>query len=167
MDVINSGGIGGSLGSSKDGDIVVEKASGILSVGGLWQKAFLALHYCPKPVIACIQGGCFGAALEMVLFCDIRFTTKQAVFKAPEVDLGFAADVGGNQMIARVTGNDSFAREIMLLGRSFSGSEALRFGLVSRVFESNEQLRAEAFEVAAQIAEKSPVATTSVKTLLN
>jgi len=166
MDVVNSGGIGGSLGSS-GADTVVEKASAILSVGRLWQKSFSAIMYCPKPVIAAIQGGCFGAALEMVLFCDIRFTTKSTIFKAPEVDLAFAADVGGNQMIARVTGNDSLARELMMLGRSLSGSEALRFGLVSRVLETNEQLHAEAFEAAARIAEKSPVASAGVKTILN
>ena len=64
----------------------------MLREGGEWQRAWKAINECNKPVIACMQGGCFGAALEMVAFADVRFCTEDCVFQAPEVDLGLAAD---------------------------------------------------------------------------
>ena len=84
-------------------------AAKILRDGGAWQQAWLAINRCNKPVIACIQRGCFGAALEMIAYTDIRFCTADTVFQAPEVDIGLAADIGGNQMLPKIIGNDSLS----------------------------------------------------------
>ena len=73
-----------------------QKSISTLKFGGAWQDAWKAINLCPKPVIACIQRGCFGAALEMVCYADIRYCTEDCIFQAPEVDIGIAADLGGN-----------------------------------------------------------------------
>eukprot|EP00729_Bicosta_minor_P007022 gene7022-7384_t len=142
-------------------------AAKILRDGGAWQQAWLAINRCNKPVIACIQRGCFGAALEMIAYTDIRFCTADTVFQAPEVDIGLAADIGGNQMLPKIIGNDSLLREIMITGRKVSADEALAVGLVSRTFATHSGMMAEAYAMAETIAAKSPLAVMGVKNMLN
>ena len=166
---ISEGGIGNvsSAGRSPNADPIIKKAAGVLRNGGVWQRCHLAIHKCRKPVVCAIQKGCYGAALEMVCFADIRMCTSDCVFQAPEVDLGFAADVGGNQMLPKIIGNDSLLRELCLTGRTFGSQEAFSFGLVSRVCKDHQELSQHALQVATVIAAKSPVATQGVKTMLN
>jgi delta(3,5)-delta(2,4)-dienoyl-CoA isomerase len=56
------------------------------------------------------------------------------------VDVGLAADIGGNQMLPKIVGNDSLLRELMLSARPMHAAEALQFGLVSRVLQDKEAL---------------------------
>lgn len=146
---------------------VARRALGVMREGGEWQRAWRAINLCSKPVIACVHGGCLGAALEMICFCDIRLCTEDAYFKAPEVDLGLAADIGGNQMFPKIIGNDSLLRELQMTGRTLPADEALSFGLVSRVLKDQGELMRIANEMASAIASKSPVAMLGVKTMLN
>jgi delta(3,5)-delta(2,4)-dienoyl-CoA isomerase len=139
----------------------------VLREGGHWQRSWKAINNCDKPVIACIHGGCFGAALEMIAFADIRFCTKDCVFQAPEVDLGLAADIGGNQLLPKIVGNDSLLRELQLSGRKLHAAEALSFGLVSRVLKDQTELMENALEIASSIAAKSPIAVLGTKQMLN
>ena len=144
-----------------------QKSISTLKFGGAWQDAWKAINLCPKPVIACIQRGCFGAALEMVCYADIRYCTEDCIFQAPEVDLGIAADLGGNQLFPKIIGNDSMVRELQLSGRRFSAAEAFQFGLISKVCKDAEKMRVEALALATQIAEKSPMAVLGIKMMLN
>ena len=144
-----------------------QKSISTLKFGGAWQDAWKAINLCPKPVIACIQRGCFGAALEMVCYADIRYCTEDCIFQAPEVDIGIAADLGGNQLFPKIIGNDSLVRELQLSGRRFGAAEAFQFGLVSKVCKDVQKLRDEALALATIIAEKSPVAVMGIKTMLN
>ena len=171
--IVAGGGIGGAVltadgnGGDDNDDPVVRVAASVLREGGNWQRCWQSLTDCSKPVVTAIQGGCYGAALELVCYADVRFASADCVFQAPEVDLGFAADIGGNQMFPKIVGNQSAVRELQLSGRRFSASEALEFGLVSRVLPDADSLRAAALSLAQMIAAKSPVATMGVKKMLN
>lgn len=81
--------------------------------------------------------------------------------------LGLAADVGTLQRLPKITGNDSLARELAVDGREFSAQEAKSLGLVSRIFDSQKDLLDGAFEIARQIASKSPLAIQETKLTLN
>mmetsp|Transcript_70359 Transcript_70359/g.228720 ORF Transcript_70359/g.228720 Transcript_70359/m.228720 type:complete len:289 (+) Transcript_70359:56-922(+) len=139
----------------------------IRSVGKHWQDAFTNLEKCGKVVIACVHGACIGAGVELIAAADIRFCSADAVFGLKEVDVGLAADVGGLQRFPRLVGNQSLVRELVFSGRNLSASEALPFGLVSRICPSREALMQEAVELAKVIASKSPIALLGAKTLLN
>lgn len=139
----------------------------ILRSGREWQQAWSQISSCGKPVIACVHGGCFGAALEMICAADIRFCTTNAYFLAPEVDLGMAADIGGLQRFPKIVGNDSLVRELMLSGRKMFAAEAKELGLVSHIAKDREALMKAAINLANKISSKSPVATLGIKTLLN
>jgi len=146
---------------------VARLALAIRRMGKAWQQAFNNIEQCGKAVIACAHNGVFGAGIEMISACDVRFCTQDAFFSAAEVTLGMAADVGGLQRFPKVMGNQSLVRELALSGRRFTAAEALQHGFVSRVLEDKEKMLQAALELATQIASKSPIATLGVKAFLN
>jgi enoyl-CoA hydratase/carnithine racemase len=92
-----------------------------------------------KPVIAAINGPCFGAGLELALACHIRLCSEKARLGLPEVSIGVIPGLGGIQRLIRVTG-ESKALEMILLGDMISASRALELNLVSRVFPKKDFL---------------------------
>jgi delta(3,5)-delta(2,4)-dienoyl-CoA isomerase len=82
-----------------------------------FQAAFTAIEKCTKPVIAAIHNACFGAGVDLVTACDIRYCTKDSFFCVKEVDVGLAADVGSLQRLPKVIGNHSLVRELCFTGR--------------------------------------------------
>lgn len=133
----------------------------------LCQEGFNALEQCKKPVIAAIQGHCVGAGISLVSCADIRYSVTDAVFSIKEPDVGLAADVGILQRLQKVSGNESWAREAAFTARTFSGDEALKYGFVSRTFDSKDLCLSSAFELAAEIAQKTPVAVYGTKLAMN
>ncbi|CAO3688483.1 unnamed protein product [Umbelopsis vinacea] len=132
-----------------------------------FQASFTAIEQCDKPVIAAIHNGCFGAGVDMITACDIRYATKDSFFCVKEVDVGLAADVGTLQRLPKVIGNHSLVRELCYTGRNLYADEALHCGLVNKVLGSQEEVIAEAIKTAKLIASKSPVAVVGTKNLLN
>ncbi|KAI8340754.1 ClpP/crotonase-like domain-containing protein [Chlamydoabsidia padenii] len=128
-----------------------------------FQNAFTAIEECEKPVIAAVHNGCFGAGVDMITACDMRYCTKDAFFCVKEVDIGLAADVGTLQRLPKVIGSQSLVRELCYTGRNLYANEALQHGLVNRVYDNQEQLIAESLKMAALIASKSPVAVVGTK----
>ena len=118
------------------------------------------------PVIAAVQGGCDGGALDLITACDIRLASKEAFFCIQEVNIGMAADVGTLQRLPRLI-PDSKMRELAYTGRKMLADEAKESGLVSSVFESQEDMLKAANELALDIATKSPVAIYGLKALMN
>ena len=131
------------------------------------QDGFTALETCTKPVIAAIHGPCFGAGTSLITAADIRYCTSDARLSIKEVDVGLAADVGVLQRIQKITGNDSLSRELVFTARAFNGSQAKEYGLVSRVFETKDDMILAAKELAKEIASKSPVAVQGSKIAMN
>ncbi|KAJ1922207.1 hypothetical protein H4219_000069 [Mycoemilia scoparia] len=131
------------------------------------QDCISAIEQCDKPVIALIHSGCFGAGVDLATACDIRFCTQDAFFTVKEVDIGIAADVGTLQRLPKVVGNDSWVRDLAYTARKAGADEALKFGLVSKVFENREEGLAKSIGVASEIASKSPVAVIGTKHVLN
>ena len=118
------------------------------------------------PVIAAVQGGCVGGALDLITACDIRLASKEAFFCIQEINIGMAADVGTLQRLPRII-PDSKMREMAYTGRKMLADEAKESGLVSNVYESQEDMLKAANELAEDIATKSPVAIYGLKALMN
>lgn len=92
-----------------------------------------------KPVIAAINGPCFGGGLELALACHIRLCSEKARLGLPEVSIGVIPGLGGIQRLIRVAG-ESKALEMILLGDMISATRALELNLVSRVFPKKDFL---------------------------
>jgi hypothetical protein len=65
------------------------------------------------------------------------------------------------------SGNDSLLRELSYTGRELHADEALRFGLISRIFDSPKDVQDAARKLAQEISTKSPIALIGIKRVLN
>jgi enoyl-CoA hydratase len=115
----------------------------------------LALRALPQPVIAAVNGPAAGFGLALCLASDIRYASREAVFRVAFINVGVSnCDMGTSWLLPRLIGA-SRAHELMLTGRRLGGEEALRIGLVAELTE-DELLPQRALEAASQIASLSP-----------
>jgi enoyl-CoA hydratase len=119
----------------------------------------------PMPTIVAIEANALGGGLELALACDIRVASERASLGLPEVRLAVTPGAGGTQRLPRAIGV-ARAKELALTGRIVDAREAERIGLVSRVVSAG-QARAAADEIAAEIAQRGPIAVREVKELID
>ncbi|AAN69622.1 Enoyl-CoA hydratase/isomerase family protein [Pseudomonas putida KT2440] len=130
------------------------------------QASFTAVDACRKPVLAAVQGYCIGGAIDLISACDMRYCSRDAQFSIKEIDMGMAADVGTLQRLPRIIG-DGIMRELAFTGRNVEADEALRIGLVNRVYDDQAALMDGVFAIAREIAAKSPIAVAGTKEMLS
>ncbi|WP_397408945.1 enoyl-CoA hydratase-related protein [Polaromonas sp.] len=126
------------------------------------QATFTKLETLRIPVIAAIQGGCIGGAVDMVTACCIRYAATDAFFCIQEINIGMVADVGTLQRLPKLVPL-AVVKELAYTGRRLSATKALGYGLVNEVFDSPEALLAGALQCAKEIASKPPVAIWGTK----
>ena len=129
------------------------------------QHSFSCLANARFPVIAAVQGGVIGGAVDLTSACDIRYATADAFFQIQEINIGMTADVGTFPRLCRLM-PDGLVRELAYTGRRLLAEEALRAGLVNAVFPTAEACTAHALSVAREIAAKPPVAVTGSKVMI-
>lgn len=127
-------------------------------------RAWLAIRELEVPTIAAVNGPAVGAGLCLALACDIRYAAASARMSAPFVKLGMHPGMAATHLLPDVVGL-AHARELLLTGRSVDADEALRLGLVSRVFPDDE-FAAGVQEIAAGIAATAPIASRYTKNAL-
>jgi enoyl-CoA hydratase len=118
-----------------------------------------------KPVIAAVSGWCLGGGNELAMSCDMIIASETARFGQPEINLGVIPGAGGTQRLTRSVGK-AITMEMVLNNRTLSAEEALRFGLVNKVVPVERYLD-EALALAAEIAERAPVAIRLAKEAIN
>lgn len=101
---------------------------------------------CPKPVIARIHGHCLAGALEFAQMCDVRYCADDAKFGV--VESRFSAGVV-TLVMPWIIG--ARARELIFTGDTIGAEEALRMGLVNRVFPK-DRLDEEVGKIARRMA---------------
>ncbi|KAL0039731.1 hypothetical protein WJX77_006336 [Trebouxia sp. C0004] len=129
------------------------------------QDTISAIENCRWPVIAAVQGACFGAGVDIITACDIRYSTQAATFCVKEVDVAIVADVGTLQRLPPIVGQ-GVASELALTARVIKGEEARQVGLVSQCFADETALLQHAHKTAELIAGKSPLAVVGTKRVL-
>ena len=126
------------------------------------QATFTKLETLRIPVIAAIQGGCIGGAVDMVTACCIRYASAEAFFCIQEINIGMVADVGTLQRLPKLIPL-AVVKELAYTGRRLTADKAMQYGLVNAVFESPEATLQAAMECAKEIASKPPVAMWGTK----
>ncbi|OYU88231.1 MAG: hypothetical protein CFE29_18020 [Bradyrhizobiaceae bacterium PARB1] len=111
-----------------------------------------------KPVIAAPHGVVMGLAVGIVLECDIVVAEAGTRFQITETPRG----LGGARYwgLAHFCGAAAFATEVALTGRFFSAEEAQRAGMIARVCDQGEYLRA-AYQIARSIAANPPLSVSA------
>ena len=92
-----------------------------------------ALTHQPKPTIAVVPGLAVGAGCGLAMACDLRFASEGARFAMPPAKLGAAYPFPGVQQMVGLIG-PARAKDMLYSGRLVPADEALRIGLVDRVF---------------------------------
>jgi enoyl-CoA hydratase len=108
----------------------------------------------PKPVIAAVEGICFGGGHELAMLADIIIASDTATFGQPEINIGILPGDGATQRLTRTCGK-SMAMLMMLTGEPVSARTALQAGLVAEVVEA-DQAESRALAIAQMIAQKPP-----------
>ncbi|MBO9521610.1 MAG: enoyl-CoA hydratase/isomerase family protein [Nocardioidaceae bacterium] len=127
-------------------------------------RAWLSIRRLEVPTIAAINGAAVGAGLCMPLACDLRYAGASARMSVPFVRLGMNPGMAGTYLLPNVVG-PAAARELLLTGRAVDAEEALRIGLVNRVF-GDDELQTRVLEVAEEIAATAPIASRYTKVAL-
>lgn len=160
----DGGGAGGADAAEgaggRQGNPGTPTAGGITHLGQqtawVWQE--LAV-----PVIAAVHGHALGGGIQIALGADIRFVHPDTKLSVREVHWGLVPDMTGTLFLSRLVGTD-VAKELTFTARIFSGTEAGEFGLATHVTETP---REDAFELARDIAQRSPEAVRGSKELFN
>jgi enoyl-CoA hydratase len=129
------------------------------------QAVFQRIEDLSKPVIAAVNGFALGGGCELALACHLRVASENARFGLPEVSLGIIPGYGGTQRLPRLVGK-SLALDMILSGEMVGAADALRMGLVSRVFPQAE-LRAGVEKLANTILSRGPLALRSALTAVH
>jgi len=126
------------------------------------QDTFTSLEQCRMPVLVAVQGGCYGAGVDMITACDMRYATEDAFFTITEIDVGMTADVG---TFPRILNHlpEGIVRELAYTGRKMDAAEAKAHGLVNAVYKDQDDMLVGVMDMARQIASKSPLAVMGCK----
>jgi enoyl-CoA hydratase len=147
-------------------DRTAEGRAAIFDLLGDMQSTFTKLETLRIPVIAAIQGGCIGGAVDMVTACCIRYATADAFFCIQEINIGMVADVGTLQRLPKLVPL-GVVKELAYTGRRLPAQKALGYGLVNELFDTQEAMVAAALQCAREIAAKPPVAIWGTKQVIH
>lgn len=117
------------------------------------------------PVIAAVNGFALGGGSEIALASDFIYASEKAMFGLPEINLGIIPGFGGTQRLPRLVGIN-MAKEMIFTGKMISADEALRIGMVNRVF-APESLIDEVIKTAKIIAQKGKTSLRAAKQAIN
>ncbi|AEF42504.1 crotonase/enoyl-CoA hydratase family protein [Hoyosella subflava] len=129
----------------------------------MFQRACWAWRELPVPVIAVINGHCYGGGLQLALAADFRYASPEAELSVLEAKWGMIPDMTGTATLRELVGID-IAKLLTMTGKMVSGSEAAQIGLVTGVADSPA---AAARELAEALCKQSPDAVAGAKKLFN
>ena len=125
-----------------------------LPTNHLYQEA-VRIFRTKKPIVAAVHGAAIGGGLGLAFSADFRVTCPEARFAANFTKLGFHPGFGLTVTLTELVGKNN-AELMFYTGRRISGEEATKIGLAN-VCVPQDQVRAEAMKLAAEIAESAPL----------
>lgn len=131
----------------------------------LGQSLFSLMEDIGKPVIGALNGIAMGGGFDLAMACDIRLASDKLLMAHPGSKLGIITGFCGTQKLPRLAGPNR-AREIFMTADSFDAAEALRMGVVNRVFAAGD-FWPQVTAYAAKIAGGDPACLAWTKQLLN
>ncbi len=128
-----------------------------------FQEACWAWRRLDVPVVAAVQGHCFGGGLQIALGADFRITAPDAQWSVLEVKWGLIPDMSGIQSLSEQVGMD-VAKRLTMTGEILSGVAAAEVGLATEVAEDPH---AAALDLVERLKGRSPDSLAAAKRLFN
>jgi 2-(1,2-epoxy-1,2-dihydrophenyl)acetyl-CoA isomerase len=121
----------------------------------------LAIATMTKPVIAAVNGPAAGGGMNLALAADMRIASDQASFAESFAKVGLYPDFGGTYFLPRIVG-PALSAELFYTAETLSAEDALRLGIVNRVF-SADKFEEETQKIVDVLAGAPTVALRDVK----
>lgn len=137
----------------------------IANMARRWFETFSLIERSAKPFIAAIEGYALGGGCELALSCDFRIASEGSVIGLTETSLGLIPGAGGTQRLARIVGLPK-AKEMIFFAEKIGSDEALKIGLVNRVF-TKDNFEIGLREFAMKLAKQPPIAIRFAKYATN
>jgi enoyl-CoA hydratase/carnithine racemase len=118
-----------------------------------------------KPVVAAVSGPAVGIGTTLLLHCDLVYVSRDAVLKMPFVSLVLCPEFGSSLILPRLLGQAK-AAELLLLGESFRGEQAVAWGIANQALANGAETSAKAREMALRFLQLAPSAVSDSKRLM-
>lgn len=128
-----------------------------------FQEACWAWRRLPVPVIAAVDGHCYGGGIQLALAADFRIATPDSEWSVLEARWGLIPDMSGIRSLAELVGIDT-AKKLTMTAQMLNGKEAADLGLVTELAADPV---AAAFDLARDISTRSPDSVAAAKRLFN
>jgi cyclohexa-1,5-dienecarbonyl-CoA hydratase len=125
-----------------------------------FHRVILKLVSSRKVTITTVHGSCLGGGAELAMVCDLVYTAEDATWAFPEIKLGCYPPVAATALAALI--GQKHAADLILTGRSISGTEAALLGLCNRAVAEN-QIEAVVRESVDRLLKLSPAALAITK----
>jgi enoyl-CoA hydratase len=135
------------------------------ALAGLISSLFDRIAKLPMSVIAALDGFALGGGAELAYAADFRIGTAGLRMGNPETGLGIVAAAGATWRLRELVG-EPLAKEILLAGRTLTGDECLRAGLITQIVEPRLLLDA-AHALADRIARQDALAVRLTKAVFH
>ena len=150
--IIEGAGKGFSAGHNLKEVKELKKRAKYQNLFNLCSKLMLQIVEGKKPVIAKIHGAAFAAGCQLVASCDLAYSTREALFATPGVNIGLFCSTPMVAVSRKV--NRKRMMKMLLTGEAIKANYAKEIGLINNYF-SKTQLNKEVLKVAKTIASKS------------
>lgn len=124
-----------------------------------------ALFDFSKPVVAAVSGPAVGIGTTLLLHCDLVYVARDAKLRMPFVNLGLCPEFGSSLILPRLLGH-ARAAELLLLGETFTGEQAVAWGIANEALAGGAATLARAREMAHRFESLAPSAVAVSKRLM-
>ena len=118
----------------------------------LCSKLMLQIVEGRKPVIAKVHGAAYAAGCQLVASCDLAYSTKDAIFATPGVNIGLFCSTPMVAVSRKI--NKKHMMKMLLTGEPIRANYAKEIGLINDCF-TKSKLNSEIFKIAKKISTKS------------
>ena len=150
--ILEGAGKGFSAGHNLKEVRTLKKRDKYLKLFNLCSKVMLQIIEGKKPVIAKVHGVAFAAGCQLVASCDLAFSTKEALFATPGVNIGLFCSTPMVAVSRKI--NRKSMMKMLLTGEPIKAKFAKEIGLINDYY-SKSRLNYEVLKIAKQIASKS------------
>jgi cyclohexa-1,5-dienecarbonyl-CoA hydratase len=141
-------------------DVAAHTPDKVVSMLEKFHRVMRSLIATKKVTIAALHGHCLGGGAELAMVCDLVYTTEDAQWGFPEIQLGCFPPVAATALSALI--GQKRASDLILTGRTITGSEAAAIGLASSAVAGN-QLENAVDETTKRLSALSPAALALTK----
>ena len=150
--IIEGAGKGFSAGHNLKEVSGLKKREKYQKLFNLCSKLMLQIVEGKKPVIAKVHGAAFAAGCQLVASCDLAYSTKDAIFATPGVNIGLFCSTPMVAVSRKV--NRKIIMKMLLTGDPIKAKYAKEIGLINDCF-AKSQLDKEVLKIAKIISSKS------------